>query len=50
MKLIIQIPAWNEQEHLPETLAALPSSIDGVDEIEILVVDDGSTDRTAEVG
>jgi glycosyltransferase involved in cell wall biosynthesis len=49
MKLIIQIPAWNEQEHLPETLAALPSSIDGVDEIEILVVDDGSTDRTAEV-
>ena len=49
MKLIIQIPAWNEEEHLPETLAALPSSIDGIDEIEVLVVDDGSTDRTAEV-
>ncbi len=49
MKLIIQIPAWNEEEHLPETLEALPSSIDGIDEIEILVVDDGSTDRTAEV-
>ena len=49
MKLIIQIPAWNEQEHLPETLAALPSSIDGIDEIEILVVDDGSTDRTVKV-
>ena len=49
MKLIIQIPAWNEEEDLPETLAALPSSIDGVDEIEVLVVDDGSTDRTAEV-
>ena len=49
MKLIIQIPAWNEEEHLPKTLAALPSSIDGIDEIEVLVVDDGSTDRTAEV-
>jgi glycosyltransferase involved in cell wall biosynthesis len=49
MKLIIQIPAWNEEEHLPETLAALPTSIDGVDEIEVLVVDDGSTDQTAEV-
>jgi glycosyltransferase involved in cell wall biosynthesis len=49
MKLIIQIPAWNEEEHLPETLAALPSSIDGIDEIEVLVVDDGSTDRTVEV-
>jgi len=49
MKLIIQIPAWNEEEHLPETLAAFPSSIDGIDEIEVLVVDDGSTDRTAEV-
>ncbi len=49
MKLIIQIPAWNEEEHLPETLAALPSSIDGIDEIEVLIVDDGSTDRTAEV-
>ena len=49
MKLIIQIPAWNEEEHLPETLAALPSSIDVIDEIEVLVVDDGSTDRTVEV-
>ena len=49
MKLIIQIPAWNEEDHLPETLAALPSTIDGVDEIEVLVIDDGSTDRTAEV-
>jgi len=49
MKLVIQIPAWNEEKYLPEALAALPSSIDGVDEIEILVVDDGSTDRTAEV-
>jgi glycosyltransferase involved in cell wall biosynthesis len=49
MKLIIQIPAWNEEEQLPETLAALPSSVDGIDEVEVLVIDDGSTDRTAEV-
>jgi len=48
MKLIIQIPAWNEEEHLSETLIALPSRIEGIDEIEILVIDDGSTDRTAE--
>ena len=49
MKLIIQIPAWNEEEQLPQTLAALPSSVAGFDEIEVLVIDDGSTDRTAEV-
>ena len=49
MKLIIQIPAWNEEEQLPETLAALPSSVEGIDEIEVLVIDDGSTDRTAEL-
>jgi glycosyltransferase involved in cell wall biosynthesis len=49
MKLVIQIPAWNEEEHLPETLSVLPSVIDGIDDIEVLVIDDGSTDRTAEV-
>ena len=49
MKLVIQIPAWNEEEHLPETLAALPSRIDGIDEIEVLVIDDGSNDRSVEV-
>jgi glycosyltransferase involved in cell wall biosynthesis len=49
MKLVIQIPAWNEEEHLPETLAALPTGIEGIDQIEVLVVDDGSTDRTVEV-
>jgi len=49
MKLIIQIPAWNEEEQLPDALGALPREVDGFDEIEILVVDDGSDDRTAEV-
>jgi glycosyltransferase involved in cell wall biosynthesis len=49
VKLIIQIPAWNEEQHLPRTLEALPSAVAGFDELEVLVVDDGSDDRTAEV-
>src|SRR5215468_11648988 len=49
MKLIIQIPCLNEEETLPATLADLPRQLDGVDEVELLVIDDGSTDRTVEV-
>jgi len=49
MKLIIQIPCLNEEESLPATLKALPRHIEGVDEIEVLIIDDGSTDRTSEV-
>lgn len=49
MKLIIQIPCYNEENSLPITLNALPKQIDGIDEIEILVIDDGSTDKTIEV-
>ena len=49
MKLVIQIPCLNEEATLPVTLADLPKSIPGIDTIEVLVVDDGSTDRTVEV-
>lgn len=48
-KLIIQIPCLNEADDLPATLAALPRRIAGVDVIEYLVIDDGSTDGTAQV-
>lgn len=46
---MIQIPCLNEEDNLPSTLADLPASIEGVDEIETLIIDDGSTDRTVEV-
>jgi glycosyltransferase involved in cell wall biosynthesis len=49
MKLIIQIPCFNEGDHLPETIAALPTQIEGVDAIEYLVIDDGSRDETSQV-
>jgi glycosyltransferase involved in cell wall biosynthesis len=49
MKLIIQIPCLNEELTLPETLKDLPKSIDGISDIEVLVIDDGSSDRTVEV-
>jgi len=49
VKLIIQIPCLNEEQTLPQTLRDLPERIDGIDEIEVLVIDDGSTDRSAEV-
>lgn len=49
MKLIIQIPCLNEEKTLPVTLAELPREIKGVDKIEWLIIDDGSTDRTVEV-
>ncbi len=49
MKLIIQIPCFDEETTLPETVDALPREIPGIDVIELLVIDDGSGDRTAEV-
>lgn len=48
-KLIIQIPCYNEAESLPATLADLPRQVSGVDAVEWLVIDDGSTDGTADV-
>jgi len=49
MKLIIQIPCYNEEGTLPQTLQDLPRALPGVDQIEWLVVDDGSTDNTVQV-
>jgi glycosyltransferase involved in cell wall biosynthesis len=49
VKLIIQIPCFNEEETLPVTLADLPRELPGFDTIEWLVIDDGSKDRTVEV-
>jgi glycosyltransferase involved in cell wall biosynthesis len=49
MKLIIQIPCFNEERQLPVTLASLPREVDGFDSVEWLIVDDGSTDRTIAV-
>ncbi|MBL4850245.1 MAG: glycosyltransferase family 2 protein [Planctomycetes bacterium] len=49
MKVIIQIPCWNEEASLPATYAALPRELPGVDVVETLVIDDGSDDRTVEV-
>jgi glycosyltransferase involved in cell wall biosynthesis len=49
MRLFIQIPCCNEEASLPITLAALPKSLPGVTSIDVLVINDGSTDRTVEV-
>ncbi len=49
MKLVIQIPCLNEENSLPITVRDIPKHIEGIDEIELLVIDDGSTDRTSEI-
>ena len=49
IKLIIQVPCFNEEQHLAATLHELPRFVPGVAEVEVLVIDDGSSDRTSEV-
>ena len=49
MRLFIQIPCLNEAEQLPATLAALPRELPGISSIEVLIIDDGSSDGTAEI-
>ena len=49
LKLVIQIPCFNEEATLPLTVADLPREVAGFDVVEWLVIDDGSTDRTVEV-
>ncbi|MCL7421235.1 MAG: glycosyltransferase family 2 protein [Methylobacter sp.] len=48
MKLIVQIPCYNEEHTLPGTIADIPRQIDGIDQVELMIIDDGSTDRTVE--
>ena len=49
MKLVVQIPCLNEEATLPLVLDSIPTSIPGIDEIIILIIDDGSTDKTVEI-
>lgn len=49
LRLIVQIPCLNEEETLPVTVAEIPRDVPGIAKVELLVVDDGSTDRTVEV-
>jgi glycosyltransferase involved in cell wall biosynthesis len=49
VKLVIQIPCYNEEATLPQTIRNLPTSLPGIDEIEYLVIDDGCTDGTVKV-
>ena len=49
MKLVIQIPAYDEEGTLPATLDALPRALPGIERITVVVVDDGSRDETARI-
>lgn len=49
MKLVVQIPCLNEELTLPSVLEGIPKKIDGIDEIEIVIIDDGSTDNTVKI-
>jgi glycosyltransferase involved in cell wall biosynthesis len=49
LKLVIQIPCYNEEDALPRTITDLPARVEGVDEIEVQIIDDGSSDATVDV-
>jgi len=49
MKLVVQIPCLNEEATLADVLSSIPDKVEGIDEIEILVIDDGSTDDTLKI-
>jgi glycosyltransferase involved in cell wall biosynthesis len=49
VRLVVQVPCLNEEETLPAVLSTIPREIPGIDEIIVLIIDDGSTDRTVEV-
>jgi glycosyltransferase involved in cell wall biosynthesis len=49
VKLIVQIPCLNEEDTLPATVKDIPREVPGIDKVEILIIDDGSTDRTVKV-
>ncbi len=49
MKLIIQIPCYNEEETIESVICDIPKNFFGIDEVEILVIDDGSSDRTVDI-
>jgi len=48
-KLVVLMPAFNEEENIGNTIKSIPRKISGIETVEILVIDDGSTDRTAEL-
>jgi glycosyltransferase involved in cell wall biosynthesis len=49
MKLLVQIPCWNEEATIAEAIGSMPKSIPGISEIEVIVIDDGSSDATAKI-
>lgn len=49
MKVVVQVPCLNEEKTLPSVLQSIPKKIKGVDKVEILIIDDGSTDKTVEI-
>ena len=49
LKLIVQIPAYNEQDSIAEVIKSIPRKIQGISEVKVLIIDDGSSDKTIEV-